>query len=243
MLDVFLNSACFVNLIASTAEGLPNEVAGLLFGDYIDDDDQRVIIWQAIPLQIVERTPHSLEYESKRMKRVYSLWDNLTPYWPVEEFHSHPYRSNEKLDPTPSKTDKEAMKKGDIEVIISAKKTQRRRRLRYDKSGLRIAGTVFHYQIEIAAWHRKNRRRIEEVQLHCPYIKIINLGYKLGLAPKPGLLWPPDTVSSLENMRNLRRLIAKYEECAFKTVTAKGCKEEMREIKRVLRKIRKENRE
>ena len=173
----------------------------------------------------------------------HNLWDNLTPYWSVGEFHSHPYRPNEKLDPTPSKTDRRDMKTGSIEVIVSAKKTPRHRKLRYDKSGLRIAGTISYYQIEIAAWHRKNRKKIEEVQLHCPYIRIINLGDKLGLAPKPGLLWPPDTVSSLENVRNLRKLIAKYEECAFNTVTAKGCKKEMREIRRVLRRIRKENRE
>jgi proteasome lid subunit RPN8/RPN11 len=239
-LRIFLTSNSFVTLISSAAEGVPNEVLGLLFGDYLNDDRRTVIVHQAIPLQIVERTRSSAECKLKHMRRVHNLWDNLTPYWSIGNFHSHPYEPNELLDPSPSKTDKRDMKKGEIGIIVSIKRTPRRRKLKYDETEFRILGAISFFQIEIAAWHCKRTGILEEAQIRCPFADVINLGYRLGLVEKPGLLFSDDTTVSIENMRKLRILISKYERQAFKSDRS-GTSETKRKIRILLRKISREN--
>ncbi len=239
-MKLFLSSNCFVTLVSSAAEGVPNEVLGLLFGDYLDDSERRIIIHQAIPLQIVERTPDSVECKLKHLRRVRGIWDNLTPFWPVGDFHSHPYKSNERLDPSPSKDDKEEMKKGEIGIIVSIKRASRRKRLRYDETDFRIHGTISFFHVEIAAWYCKRKRSIEEVQIRCPFVNIINMGYRLGLAEKPGLLFSSDTIVSIENMRKLRVLLSNYEKQVFRSDRSKSS-ETKRKIKNLLKKISREN--
>jgi hypothetical protein len=135
--------------------------------------------------------------------------------------------------------DKKVMKNGDFEIIVSIKKTPNRKRLRYNESKGRILGTISFYQIEIAAWLCRRNGVIKEVQLLFPSLDIINYGYRIGLAEKPGFLFSPKTMAAVEDMRRLRKLILKFEEQKFKS--GKENHETKKAILILLRKLNKEN--
>lgn len=242
-MDVFLSSNCFVSLVSSAAEGFPCEVIGLLFGDYYEEDEKRIIVHQAIPLQIAERAEDSVETELRISNIVSSLWDNLTTYWPVGSFHSHPYKPNEPLDTEQSSTDKRDLQREDIQIIIAVRKTPYRRKLKYNREGKRIVGTISFYQIEITCWYRNESGRIVELELWCPYIDVINLGFKIGLVPRKGVLFEPETIATYDSIRKLRTLVSQFEEHEFKFGSEEESVRIKRRIKRVLREIKKGNKE
>jgi proteasome lid subunit RPN8/RPN11 len=236
LIDVFLSSQSFISIIASVVEGFKSEVGGLLFGDWYITVD-KVFIDLAIPLQTTARRPSEVHFHPRRTRRVHHIWDNLSSYWPLGTYHSHPEYGDIIYTPEPSEDDIEDMEKGEIEIIISIYEALRRDQLRYTHKQMRIAGAIGDYYLELAAWHCSDIGEIEKTELWCPYIEIINLSYDIGIVPNPGQLYTQDSVVPPKALRTLRRLVKKYERRVFRTLETEN--PTLSKIEQTLKKIKK----
>ena len=207
---MIIRANAFVGLIASVAEGFKDEVGGLVFGDYFVSTEKFVVDF-VVPLQTTKRKPTEVHYHPKRTKRVKGLWDDLSPFWYLGSFHSHPEYGKKKYYPVPSETDEENMEEGELELIVSIWKSQRMDPLGYIKDGLRISGTVGDYHIQMSSWYKKRSGEVVEIELWCPYLRVINEAYKKGIVSRWGRLFESDTLVSEVKLRTLRRRIRKYE--------------------------------
>jgi proteasome lid subunit RPN8/RPN11 len=233
--DVFLSSQCFISLVASVAEGFKSEVGGLLFGDWYKTRN-KVVVDLAIPLQTAIRSTSEVHFHPRRTKRVHHLWDNLSSYWPLGTYHSHPEYGDRIYTPDPSKSDIESMEKGEIELIIAIRKAKRRDQLRYTHQQMRIAGAIGKYFVELAAWYCPNLGEVEKAELWCPYIEIINLSFDVGIVTRPGQLYTKDSIVPALSLRTLRNLVREYEKQVFRNCKLKN--PILTKIKRVLKKIK-----
>jgi proteasome lid subunit RPN8/RPN11 len=147
MEDVIIRSDAFVGLVASVAEGFKSEVGGLVFGDHYRTS-KKIVIDIVTPLQTAKRKPTEVHYHPKRTERVQNLWDDLSPHWYIGSFHSHPEYGGQKFLPVPSKTDKDSLDFGELEIIVSIWKKERSEPLGYIQDELRISGTVGNYHVQ-----------------------------------------------------------------------------------------------
>ena len=215
-LSVFISGDSFVNLVSAVAEGFKSEVGGVLFGD-LYKHSRKVVIRHAIPLQTTKRTPSEVHYHHHRTKRVKGMWDELTPYWYIGCFHSHPEYGKKRYSPDPSEEDIESMKADDIDLIVSIYTASRRGKLGYVHRLKRISGAVGKYHVEVAAWHCVGRKEVREIEIWCPYIEIINLSYELGIVRHPGQLFGKDSIVPIRLLRTLGRLAREYENQVFRS--------------------------
>lgn len=236
-INVALNSDSFISIVASAIEVFDLEVGGLLFGDRHENN---IFVEQAIPLQTAERSRNGVHFRPVPTTRVLRIWDDLTVHWPLGDFHSHPEVGDYRHPPDPSEPDEE-IHKGDLSIIIALWETRRRRRLEYVHEENWISGSIGKYHIHIAAWYCREQGELERTELWCPYIHVINLGYKTRLTRRPGLLFSPETYTQHKLIRKLRQLIKKYEQQIFKTFQEGKGKSTLQDIERVLRQIQKEN--
>lgn len=234
-LNVVLTSESFVGVVASTVEAFKSEVGGLLFGDYYRSVN-KLLISQAIPLQTTLRKPTEVHYHPERTQRVLSIWDNLSSYWPVGYYHSHPEYGGTVYSVNPSDEDKNFIEDDEIELIVSIYEVKRRDKLGYIRERRRISGAVGNYFIEMAAWYKDDSGDICEAELWCPYIQVINLSHELGIVSRPGQLYESESVVPNRELRTLRKLIRKYERAVFRSLDETD--PVLREIKKVLKKIR-----
>ncbi|MHA2022393.1 MAG: Mov34/MPN/PAD-1 family protein [Candidatus Thorarchaeota archaeon] len=209
-MSVIVRANAFIGLIASVAEGFKDEVGGLVFGDHFATS-KKFVIDVVIPLQTAKRKPSEVHFHPKRTKRVQSLWDDLSPYWYLGSFHSHPEYGGKKYYPVPSETDEDSMDPRELEIIVSIWKKKRSEPLGYIKDDLRISGTVGNYHIQIASWYKEKNGDVVEQELWCPYLRVINEGYRKSIVTKWGRLFEKDTIVSETKLRKLRRRIRKYE--------------------------------
>ncbi|UCH03407.1 MAG: Mov34/MPN/PAD-1 family protein [Candidatus Thorarchaeota archaeon] len=207
---VILRANAFVGLVASIAEGFKNEVGGLVFGDHYVTPGKFVVDF-VVPLQTAKRKPSEVHYHPKRTGRVRSVWDDLSPFWYLGSFHSHPEYGGRRYSPVPSETDENEMDLGELEIIVSIWKSKRKEPLGYIRDGFRISGAVGDYYIQMSSWYRTIKGEISEMEVWCPYIEVINEGYTQGIVSKWGRLFEQDTVVSEAKLRTLRRRIQKYE--------------------------------
>lgn len=214
-MDVIIRANAFIGLVSSVAEGFKNEVGGLVFGDQYATSG-KIVIDVVIPLQTAKRKPSKVHYHPKRTKRVQSLWDDLSPYWYLGSFHSHPEYRGKKYPPTPSETDIDSMDLRELEIIVSIWKKKRSEPLGYIKDDLRISGTVGDYHIRIASWYKNKTGDVVEQELFCPYLRVINEGYVRGIVGKWGRLFENDTIVSVTKLRKLRKRIRKYEDSVIR---------------------------
>ena len=207
---MIIRANAFVGIIASVAEGFKDEVGGLVFGDFFVST-KKFVVDLVVPLQTAKRKPTEVHYHPKRTKRVRSLWDDLSPFWYLGSFHSHPEYGGKKYPPIPSDTDKDSMEEEELELIVSIWKSRRMDPLGYIKDDFRISGTVGDYHIQMSSWYKKRNGDVIERELWCPYLKVINEGYKKGIVSRWGRLFESDTLVSETKLRTLRRRIRKYE--------------------------------
>ena len=215
-LSVFISGDSFVNLVSAVAEGFKSEVGGVLFGD-LYKRSSKVVIRHAIPLQTTKRKPSEVHYHHRRTKRVKGMWDELTPYWYIGCFHSHPEYGKKRYSPDPSEEDIKSMKADDIDLIVSIYTASRRGKLGYVRRLKRISGAVGKYHVEVAAWHCVGRKDVREIEIWCPYIEIINLSYELGIVRHPGQLFGKDSIVPIRLLRTLGRLARNYENQVFRS--------------------------
>jgi len=236
--DVFLTSESFTGIIASVIEGFKYEVIGLLLGDWYPTAG-KVVIWQAHPIQLAKRG-YSHVIPSSRRKRLEDVWDILTPHWLLGYFHSHTEREGRE-PPTPelSVGDEEAMKEDEslIEVIVAVRKAKRRNQMRYIHKEKHISGAVGEYHLEIAAWHLDDEGEVQEAELWCPYIHIINASYRLGLTRSPGRLFTPSPTYPPRLLRKLREQVKNYERKIINRRDEKAGDEILSEIEQILTEI------
>jgi proteasome lid subunit RPN8/RPN11 len=209
-MTVIIRANAFVGLVASVAEGFKDEVGGLVFGDYFATPGKFVVDF-VVPLQTTKRKTTEVHYHPKRTKRVRSLWDDLSPFWYLGSFHSHPEYGGTKYSPSPSDPDKESMEERELEIIVAIWKSERKDPLGYIKEGYRISGAVGDYHIQMSSWYKTQDGDVVEKELWCPYLKVINESYKKGIVSKWGRLFESDTLVSETKLRTLRRRIRKYE--------------------------------
>lgn len=234
-LNVMLSSESFIGIVASTVEAFKSEVGGLLFGDYYRSVN-KILVSQVIPLQTALRKPTEVHYHPERTERVLSIWDNLSSYWPVGYYHSHPEYGGVVFTVDPSEEDKSSLQDDEIELIVSIYEAIRRDKLGYIRERRRISGAVGNYFIEIAAWHKDDSGNICEAELWCPYIQVINLSHELGIVSRPGQLYESESIVPNRELRTLRRLVRKYERATFHSLDEND--PTLRDIKKVLKKIR-----
>ena len=140
----------------------PKETLGLLFGYRTGDG---VIVRFALPYQTAKRKTSGVEYPRKE-SRLLSLLPEL-PKAHMEHvgyFHSHPYdRKGREYPPSPTDSDKQSMRNGDLEIIISLK-----RKKKDVEAGVRrnetVSATAGPYYYKIAAYY-KIEGRIEKAEL------------------------------------------------------------------------------
>jgi len=237
-MDVFLTHGSFVSLISSVIEGYDDEVIGVIFGDQFKHKKKRMKtkVTHVIPLQIVERKPDSVEADDEKMKQVVGVWDNITPYWSLGDFHSHP-NGGTRL----SVTDDEGMKKDEISIVLVIRKARKSDKLGYVADGKKISGTIRGYFIKIAAWHYIKDEQAELAKLWCPFIRVINEAYKVGTSSIRGSLFNDDTYVNAYSARLLSRRIDKFEQYVFKHLSYKGSSSYRIKVRDVLKKIKKQN--
>jgi proteasome lid subunit RPN8/RPN11 len=216
-MHVFLSADSFATLVAAVAEGFKNEVGGILFGDTFPSVD-KMLIKQVIPLQTAKRGYSSVEFHPERTFRVLDMWDNLTIHWPLGWFHSHPAYGSISYVPEPSDDDIEFMDQSEVMLIVSIKEAKRRDKLGYAIDAKRITGAVGTYHIEIAGWNLDDDDEVEEADVWCPYIDLVNLGRKAGIVSRYGGLFDHDTLVGIRDMRKIRRLVLKYEDYVFRNL-------------------------
>jgi proteasome lid subunit RPN8/RPN11 len=236
-LHVFLNANSFINIVTSVVEGFKLEVGGMLFGDWFSKVN-KIIVEQAIPLQTAKRKPTSVHFNARRTKRVYDMWDNLTPYWPIGDFHSHPEYGAIRYRPEPSRKDIDNLRKDEIEIIVAIWETERRKPLKYIREGKRISGAVGRYHVQLAAWYLDSEVGIQEAELWVPYIEIINIAYNIGLLTRPGRLFNTETTVSFQELRPLKKLIKEYDSRVFRTKDFKQAKSILQQAKKILKQIK-----
>ncbi len=238
-LHVFLNANSFINIVTSVVEGFKLEVGGLLFGDWFRTVN-KILVEQVIPLQTAKRKPTEVHFNARRTKRVHQMWDNLTTYWPLGDFHSHPEYRGVKYMPEPSQTDQENLRNEEIEIIVAIWEAERRNPLDYVRDGKRISGAIGKYFVKIAAWYLDKNAKVQEAELWAPYIEIINAAYKAGLSPRPGRLFAPETTVSFQELRPLKKLISEYENSVFRSINSMNFNKAnviLRKIEKVLNQI------
>jgi len=214
-MTVILRANAFVGIVASVAEGFKTEVGGLVFGDFFPTSRKFVVDF-IVPLQTTKRKPTEVHYHPKRTKRVQSLWDDLSPFWYLGSFHSHPEYGGKKYLPIPSETDEEEMNEGELEIIVSIWKSRRKDPLGYIKEGHRISGAVGDFHIQLSSWFKTPDGDVVEKELWCPYLKVINESYRKGIVSKWGRLFESHTLVSESELRKLRRRIRKYESAVIR---------------------------
>lgn len=233
-LNVMLTSECFIGVVASSVEAFKSEVGGILFGDHYRSVN-KIMVSQAIPLQTTSRTPTEVHYHPERTERVLSMWDDLSSYWPVGYFHSHPEYGGTIFQARPSEGDKETIADDEIELIVSIYEAIRSDKLGYIRELRRISGAVGNYYIEMAAWYKDDSGNIREADLWCPYINVINLSSQMHVVTRPGRLYESDSIVPNRELRTLRRLVRKYERAVFRSLNENVAT--LRDIKKVLKKI------
>jgi proteasome lid subunit RPN8/RPN11 len=227
-----------VSLISSIIEGYNKEVIGVLFGDLFmqSKTGPKSMISHVIPLQIAKRKTSAVEANEEKMKHVVGVWDNITPYWELGDFHSHPNG-----DTNLSKTDKEGMEKDNISLVLSIRKATRSDKLDYVADDNKISGTLRGYFIKIAAWHFTGDEQAELAELWCPFIEVINDAFKIGTSSTRGSLFDDETYVGVTKGRQLSRYIDRYEQFVFKGLSFKGSSQYRVKIKDTLKKIQKQN--
>jgi len=234
-LNVVLTSESFIGIVASTVEAFKSEVGGLLFGDYYESV-KKILVTQAIPLQTTDRKPTEVHFHPERTERVLSIWDDLSSYWPLGDFHSHPEYGGTVFPVDPSEEDKDFLQDDEIQLIVSIYEAVRSNELGYIRERRRISGAVGNYSIEMAAWYKDGSGDIREAELWCPYIHVINLSHELGIVSRPGRLYNSDAMVSNRELRTLRRLVRKYERAVFHSLNEND--PTLKDLKKVLKKIR-----
>ncbi len=238
---VYISSDSFVSLVSSSAESYRKEVGGLLFGDIFQTKNKKLIVHQAIPLLSAEQTKTSVTYHQIRTPRVTKMWDDLSTYWPIGEFHSHPESKGNRHNPSPSDDDIKCIKDDNIELIVSIRKSNRRKKLGYKRREKRIAGSVRIYDIEMACWQLDDAGTPRELELWCPFIDVINWGYRIGLVGKPGSLFAKETFVLATTLRKLRKQIQSYENYVITNETTSGSGKIKTRIKAILKTIKSDN--
>ncbi len=242
-LCVFIRKDTFISLIASVIEGFKFEVGGLLFGDYHSNRRERreeIILKQASALQTSRRSAYTVHFHPKRTLRVESLWDNLSTYWPVGHFHSHPESKDYEPTPEPSESDIFGLEKGAIELIIAIWEAKKRNELEYIRDHTWISGAIGKYYIQAASWYVDDERYVFPAEMYCPYINVINLGFETGLVRHRGGLFEPHTFIKFGLLKMLQRKINFYDTYAIRN-GEKAARHILREIEDILEQIREEN--
>ena len=242
-LSAFIKKDTFISMMASVIEGFKQEVGGLLFGDYRTNRKKKrkeIILKQASVLQTTKRSPYSVHFHPKRTDRVEDLWDNLSTYWPVGHFHSHPESKGYEPSPEPSDPDMTTIQKGEIELIIAIWEAKKRNRLEYIRDHTWISGAIGKYYIQLATWYLDEEEYVVPAETHCPYINVMNLGYETGLVRRPGGLFEPDIFVKPGLLKRLQRKINHYDNYAINN-GEKAARHILREIEDTLEQIREEN--
>ncbi|MFW9908419.1 MAG: hypothetical protein ACFFEF_07575 [Candidatus Thorarchaeota archaeon] len=236
-MTVFLRANAFIGMVAAVAEGFKSEVGGLVFGDHYYTSE-KYIVEVVIPLQTTKRSPTQVHFHPKRTKRVLDLWNELSPLWYLGSFHSHPEYGGAQYPPEQSEADRMDLKVGDIEIIMSIWEATRKEVLGYIRDGKRISGAVGDYYIQISAWHKNKYEEINELELWCPYINIINESRERGIVSKWGRLFERHSLLPETKVRTLQRRIEKYENQVFRN--PKNEKVAFSRIKKTIRELSKE---
>ncbi|MFW9961953.1 MAG: Mov34/MPN/PAD-1 family protein [Candidatus Sifarchaeia archaeon] len=236
-MSIFLRSNAFIGIVASVAEGFKNEVGGLIFGDYFLTVEKNIVD-VAVPLQTTKRTPTQVHFHPSRTRRVRAIWDDLSPLWYLGSFHSHPEYGATKYLPDPSDDDKEFLKIGELEIIISIWKATRKEFLGYIREGMRLSGAVGDYYIQMSAWQKDEDGNVVELDLWCPYIDVINESRKRGIVSKWGRLFESDAIVPEAKLRMLRRQVRKYENQVFRNPDSQ--KSAFSKVRQTIKKISKE---
>lgn len=237
-MDVFLTHGSFVGLISSVIEGYDKEVIGVIFGDHQNHSRRRdkVLVSHVIPLQIADRKRGSVSNYDETMQRVLDFWDNITPYWPLGDFHSHPNG-----DTRLSGADKKYMKEGQISLVISIREASRNDRLGYVADGNKISGTLSEYFVKVAAWYFFEDKKAQLAELWCPFIDIVNDATMTGTSSVPGNLFDDRLEVSPSQARTLSKKIDRYEQYVFKHLSIKGSLSYRRKIIEILKKVKMQN--
>ena len=142
--DYILTRAACVAIVASAAEVYPKECMGTI---YVESKSKNLIIG-AIPYQLAKRKDAEVTSNSATgFERFFSLGE----YVKLGDYHSHTFQFFEQLLPLePSETDLEQLKEGDIEVIVRAKRTNKKSySWRVKEDGINISWGRFRFLISV----------------------------------------------------------------------------------------------
>ena len=173
--EIFLSDKAFMGIILSSVEVYKNECHGALLGF---KTGRRIIVEYAIPFQSAERKFSEVTPNWRRELKVIEVLPKLVHLQKLGYFHSHPQFGHRRGVAKLSRSDKNYMKEGEVEIVVAINDAKRRLPWSETKNGL--SGTLGRrYHITIAGFYKRKRDgKIVQYRILCPYAVGFDYAFK-----------------------------------------------------------------
>jgi len=163
--EIFVSDKAFMGIILSSVEVYRNECHGVLLGFRTTG---RIVVEYAIPFQSAKRKPTEVVPNWRRELKVIEVLPKLIHLQKLGYFHSHPQWGGMRGVARLSAADKDAMKSGEMEIVIAI--NDAKRKMTWHESRNRLLGTIGKYKITIAGYYKRTSdNRIVQYRIVCPY--------------------------------------------------------------------------
>ncbi|MBX5321672.1 MAG: hypothetical protein QHH12_07550 [Candidatus Bathyarchaeota archaeon] len=163
--EIFLSDKAFLSIILSSVEVYKNESHGALLGF---KTPRRIIVEYAIPFQSARRKFTEVMPNWRRELKVIEVLPRLIHLQKLGYYHSHPQFGKKRGTPELSKTDREYMQPGEIEIVVAINDSKRSSPWKESKN--KLSGTLGKYHITIAGFYKRKRNdEITQYRVLCPY--------------------------------------------------------------------------
>ncbi len=164
-MNVILEKAAFLEILAASLEAYKRESIGLLFGIKRKGN---IIVKLSFPPQTAKRFYARAEIGKKAEERLISIFENFARMKLLGFFHSHPEYGDVQGETKLSDDDINSLAEGEIAIVIAINRT--RRNMVWKKNlDSTISGTVDHYFFKIAAYlkniNANDRKKITQVDI------------------------------------------------------------------------------
>lgn len=164
-MNVILEKAAFLEILAASLEAYKKESIGLLFGLKRKNS---IIVKLSFPPQTAKRFYARAEIGKKAEQRLISIFKKFAKMKLLGFFHSHPEYGDVQGETKLSEEDINSLANGEIGIVIAINKTRRNMTWKRNIDET-ISGTVDHYFFKMACYlkidNENGRKKILPVKI------------------------------------------------------------------------------
>jgi len=239
---VFVRSRPLTQILGYAIEVYKKECAGVLLGDIMETAN-KIVVNSAVALQSAERGFNYVQPKDHKYQRISEVLSFSSLDWIVGEFHSHTDFRGRKPSYRLSPEDREYISKhhhtGEVELVLSLKRTNRDFPWAYIDQNRVLSGTIGEYFFQFAAYSKENEEDTGSLtEIWCPIEAVIDIAQEFEIALKPGYIFgfiPREFHRG--RYRKLVRLIRKYEEKVIQKADEDAGMTELAQIKLLMKEL------